>query len=145
MTVRRLDSATGDIVTRGQQFLGGVQEIEQTIRTRLNLFLGEYFRNVTDGTPWYEQILGKFANLSTAEAAIRARIVNTPGVIRLTRFDSDYDVDTRRYNIQAEVLTVFGQASLELTDPFGPSDPGAPPVNPVDEFGIVINEFALVV
>tara|TARA_R110000765_G_scaffold244631_7_gene346873 strand:+ start:5250 stop:5678 length:429 start_codon:yes stop_codon:yes gene_type:complete len=142
MTVRRLD-ANGDLVTQGQQFLNGVQEVEQTVRTRLNLFLGEYFRDVTDGTPWYEQILGKFASLSAAEAALRARIANTPDVIRLTRFDSQFDIQTRKYDVQASILTIYGEGEVRLTDPFGPVDPT--PVVPVIEEQVVINELAVVV
>ncbi|MCX2891714.1 hypothetical protein OO258_26160 [Pseudomonas sp. DCB_BI] len=113
MTVRRLDE-NGDIVTRGQQFLTGREEIAQTILTRLRLYLGEYFRDITDGTPWYEQILGKFVNLSTAEAALRARIANTPGVVRLTKFQADFDNTTRKYTVTAGALTEFGQVEVTL-------------------------------
>lgn len=112
MTVRRLDETTGDIVTSGQQFIGGREEIAQTIKTRLSLFLGEYFRNILDGTPWYEQILGKFTSLDTAEAVLRVRIAATPGVIRLTSFEADFDVDSRIYTVTAGVLTIHGLAEV---------------------------------
>lgn len=108
MTVRRLDDDTGDIVTSGQQFIGGREEIAQTVKTRLALFLGEYFRDITDGTPWYEQILGKFANLNTAESVLRVRISATTGVIRLISFDTDFDIDSRTYSVTAGILTVYG-------------------------------------
>ena len=107
MTVRKLDE-NGDIVTKGQQFIGSKEEISQTVLTRLRLFLGEYFRDVTDGTPWYEQILGKFQSLSSAEAALRARIANTEGVIRLTYFSASFDEASRKYSVAAGILTNFG-------------------------------------
>lgn len=107
MTVRRLGE-DGDIVTQGQQFIQQREEIAQTVLTRLRLFLGEYFRDITDGTPWHEQILGKFASLSTVEAVLRARIANTPGVIRLTSFNADFDLASRRYSFTAGILTEFG-------------------------------------
>ena len=107
MTVRKLDE-NGDIVTQGTQFLTGVEEIEQTIRTRLRLFLGEYFRDISDGTPWFEQILGKGTSMSAREAALRNRILRTPGVVRLTSFSTDFDVDTRKYTVTAGALTTFG-------------------------------------
>ncbi|MNF90896.1 hypothetical protein D3C84_734820 [compost metagenome] len=113
MTVRRLDD-NGDIVTRGQQFITGQSEVAQTVLTRLRLFLGEYFRDITDGTPWYEQILGKFTNLSAAEAALRARIANTPGVIRLISFSTDFDIDNRHYSVTAGILTEFGVEEVTL-------------------------------
>jgi hypothetical protein len=107
MTVRVI-SEDGDIATNGQQFTTGREEVAQTVKTRLRLFLGEYFRNITDGTPWFEQILGKGVNNNTREAALRNRIAQTPGVIRLTYFSADFDVDLRKYSVTAGVLTAEG-------------------------------------
>lgn len=107
MTVRKLDE-NDDIVTNGTIFISGLEEIEQTIRTRLRLFLGEYFRDITDGTPWFEQILGKGASMSAREAALRNRILRSPGVIRLTSFNTDFDLNTRKYSVTVGVLTTFG-------------------------------------
>lgn len=114
MTVRALDES-GDIVTRGTQFIIGRDEIAQTIKTRLALFLGEYFRNIQEGTPWYEQILGKFVSLDTVEAVLRARIANTPGVIRLTSFSTDFDLDARKYSLTAGVLTQYGDLEVNYS------------------------------
>lgn len=108
MTVRCLDN-NGDIVTSGeQQFITGKVEVAQTVQTRLALYLGEYFRDITDGTPWYEQILGKFTSLDTAEAVLRVRIANTPNVVRLTSFSTDFNITSRRYSVTAGILTTYG-------------------------------------
>lgn len=107
MTVRKLDE-NGDIVTRGNSFITGREEIEQTVRTRLRLFLGEYFRDITDGTPWFEQILGKGVSMDAREAALRNRIVRTPGVVRLTSFSTTFDLNTRTYSVTAGALTTYG-------------------------------------
>lgn len=104
MTARKLDE-NGDITWT---FITNNDEIGQTIRTRLRLFLGEYFRDITDGTPWFEQILGKGVSMSAREAALRNRIVRTPGVIRLTYFSTDFDVNTRKYSVTAGALTTYG-------------------------------------
>lgn len=114
MTVRALDE-NGDIATRGVQFIHERDEIAQTIKTRLALFLGEYFRNIKDGTPWYEQILGKFVSLDTVEAVLRARIANTQGVIRLTSFSTDFDLDARKYSLTAGVLTQYGDLEVNYS------------------------------
>ena len=112
MTVRRLDPDTGDIATSGQQFLTGVEEIAQTAETRLRLFLAEFFRDVTDGTPWFEQILGKGSSLDAKEAALKNRILRTEGVIRLTKFSADFDIDTRKYIVTAGILTSIGETDI---------------------------------
>lgn len=108
MTVRRLDE-NGDIVTSGIQFISGRDEIAQTIRTRLRLFLGEYFRDSTDGTPWFRDILGKSSTLTNKDAAIKRRIIQTDGVLQILTYDADYDIDTRQYTVTGSVLTTFGE------------------------------------
>ncbi len=108
MTVRRLDE-NGDIVTSGVQFISEREEIAQTIRTRLRLFLGEYFRNSQDGTPWFQDILGKGSTLTNKDAAIKRRIVQTDGVLQILTYDADYDINTRQYTVTGSVLTTFGE------------------------------------
>lgn len=112
MTVRAIDPVTGDIVTSGTQFISEREEIAQTVATRLRLFLGEYFRDITDGTPWWEQILGKPTSLAAAEAAIKNRIIRTDGVVRLLSFSTDFDLPTRKYTVNCGILTTFGETLL---------------------------------
>ncbi len=115
MTVRRLDS-TGDIATSGEQFITGTDEIAQTVKTRLGLFLGEYFRDITDGTPWFQSILGKGSSVANKEAQLRRRIVRTEGVIRLTKFETDFDVQTRKYTVNVSALTTDGAITLGISN-----------------------------
>lgn len=115
MQVRRLD-ISGDLVTRGKMFLTEREAIAQTVVTRLKLFLGEYFRDVTDGTPWFQQILGKFENLNAVEALLRNRIARTQGVVRLLAFDMDYDLDSRTISIAAQVLTEYGEQEVRFSN-----------------------------
>jgi len=113
MRVRRLDES-GDLVTRGKMFLADREAIAQTVVTRLKLFLGEYFRDVTDGTPWFQQILGKPENLNAVEAILRNRIARTQGVVRLLSFAMQYDLDARALSVQSRVLTTYGEADVRL-------------------------------
>lgn len=114
MTVRRLDD-NGDIVTSGQQFITGTDEISQTIKTRLRLFLGEYFRDITDGTPWFQSILGKGSSVANKEVLLRNRIIQTQGVLKLTKFETDFNINTRTYSVNVSVLTVAGAVTLGLS------------------------------
>lgn len=114
MTVRKLDPITGDIVTSGVQFITEREEIAQTIQTRLKLFLGEYFRDITDGTPWFEFILGKRGTVTQKDIIIKRRIAQTEGVVQVISFNTDYDINLRQYSVNAEVLTTFGQVALSV-------------------------------
>ena len=115
MTVRLLDE-NGDIVTSGVQFTKGKEEIAQTVKTRLRLFKGENFRNITDGTPWWESILGKEGTLTSKEAIIKNRIVRTEGVVRLVTFSTDFNIKTRAYSIVAGILTEQGEIEITVTN-----------------------------
>lgn len=120
MITRRLD-ASGDIVTRGQIFFDEREAIAQTCVTRLRLFLGEYFRDITDGTPWFQSILGKFESLNAVEAILRNRIVRTPGVVRLLSFSLDYDLASRTITVSSFVLTEFGEAEVLFNGAIDPA------------------------
>lgn len=113
MTVRRIDPVTGGIATSGQHFISGIDEIAQTIRTRLELHLGEYFRDITEGTPWFQTILGKEGSLQAKEAAIRNRIIRTPGVVQITYFNADYTPENRTYRVTVEAMTIYGEMKLD--------------------------------
>lgn len=103
MTVRKLTD--GDIVTSGSQFAYDAHDIEQTIQTRLRLWLGEYFRDITDGTPWAERILGKGVSMQTRESAIKRRISNAPGVKEIIKFSTNFDLSSRVYSAHVSVIT----------------------------------------
>lgn len=111
MTVRRLD-ANGDIVTSGVQFITGKEEILQTIRTRLQLFLGEYFRNKNEGTDWFGKVYGKDFPPGQAEAEIKRRIFQTPGVFRVINLTTDIDVATRSLTFSCQVITQEGAITI---------------------------------
>lgn len=112
MTVRALDE-NGDIVTSGTQFISEKKEIAQTVSTRLSLFYGEYFRDITEGTPWMQVILDKATALPTKEGYLQSIILGTEGVERLLQFNTDFDIETREYSVYAAVLTIFGLIEIQ--------------------------------
>ena len=108
MTVRRLDTQAGDIITSGVQFIGDKEEVAQTISTRLRLFLGEYFRDIKDGTAYWEIIFNKNAAPQLRDSEIKRRIVETEGVTQVLTFESNYDINSRNYTVKTEVLSIYG-------------------------------------
>ena len=107
---------TGDIATSGEQFVDSAEEIAQTVRTRLKLFLGEYFRNINDGTPWFQNILGKGQSLDVKDATIKRRVLQTPGVISIFDFNTDFDLQLRTYSVSMGIVTEFGNALITISD-----------------------------
>lgn len=117
MRVRGLDE-NGDLITNGEIWKYDKEAISQTIATRLKLFLGEYFRDISDGVPWFEKengtegILGKGFSLAQVESILRNRIARTEGVVKLLSFNISYDETERKITISTMVLTEFGAEEI---------------------------------
>jgi len=88
--------------------------VAQAISTRLKLWRDEWFVDTSDGTPYTQDVLGK-RQQRTPEAAIKKRILGTPGVTAITAFSSQYDGDTRILRIEATVDTLYGPVSISET------------------------------
>jgi hypothetical protein len=112
MKVRPLD-AIGDY-TLGQPFLSDSPEaVAQIISTRLKLWAGEWFLDSSAGTPYLTQVLGERA-VRNPDAAIKARILSTPGVIAITEYSSTFYRAERFMQIEAQVQTAYGSTPLSI-------------------------------
>ena len=115
MTVRKLEDDK-DIATSGTQFLSDQKEIAQTVATRLRLFMGEYFRDITKGAPWFQDILGKGQSPGVRDAAIKRVVLQTQGVTSVFEFNTDFDLQTREYSVSMGIVTPFGKEIITLSD-----------------------------
>lgn len=81
---------------------------------RLRLWRGEWFLNVTDGTPYREQVLGRNTE-ATRDPVLRYRLLETPGVTELATYDSVLDRDPRKFSVSATLVTAYGAANIATT------------------------------
>lgn len=98
----------GDIRTSGRQFAERRDEVAQSIRARLRMFLGESFVDITQGTPWFQSILGKSAQ-DVAEISIKQRMLTAPGVLQIRKFNFEPDLGRRTLRIDATVIGAQGE------------------------------------
>lgn len=114
MRYRRLDE-DGDMTFGSQQadFLRNTPEtVAQAVLTRLRLWLGEWFIDQSEGTPYQQAVLGKNTRDSVAPA-MRARIIETQGVKSLDAFEFLFDAEERKATINATITTVYGQVVVQ--------------------------------
>jgi hypothetical protein len=117
MRYRKTDSVTGDYVFGHQQndfYRDQPEAVAQAVKTRLALFTGEWFLDVTDGTPWTTQVLDKYTK-DQYDAAIQDRILGTPGVTQLSAYSSSVNTTTRALTVTATIDTQYGSADLTAT------------------------------
>lgn len=112
----RMLSPSGDYVFgsgSGEFLVNTPQAVGQAVLTRLRLWQGEWFLDLTEGTPYTQQILG-FTSQSARDQAIQARILGTPGVTELVAYSSTLSPG-RQLTISATLNTIYGQTALTLT------------------------------
>lgn len=116
MRYRKLD-ANGDYVFGHQQadfYRDQAEAVAQAVKTRLGMTLGEWFLDVTDGTPWNTEVLGKYTK-DQYDGAIRDRILGTEGVTEITSYASTPNTQTRTLVVTATIITQYGQTTLTAT------------------------------
>jgi hypothetical protein len=91
--------------------------IAQAIKTRLLLFYGEWWEDITDGVPMWQKIFGQ--RIKDKSIIDRILVDNIQGlklpapdnryaVTRVDNVSSTYNSDTREYSFTCSVNTVYG-------------------------------------
>ena len=93
--------------------------VAQMVLTRLRLFKGEWWENLKDGTPMFnDEVVGGAGGVNgvAAKAAlIRARIAGTPYVTGLLNENFSYDSVSRKMNYSCTVITQFGSVTVTVS------------------------------
>lgn len=114
MLYRRLDPQ-GDMQFgqgRGDFLKDTPDTVAQAVVTRLRLLVGEWFLDLQEGTPWRPAVLGKHTQ-DTYDAAIRTRILDTQGVVKIAAYESRFNPDTRTLSVSVRIDTVYGPTRIE--------------------------------
>jgi hypothetical protein len=87
--------------------------VAQAVQTRLGLWVGEWFLNLDEGTPWATQVLGVRTG-GIRDAAIRQRILGTPYVLSIDNYASSLDVSTATFSVSCSLHTAFGAIAIGM-------------------------------
>jgi hypothetical protein len=88
--------------------IDNAERVAQQIKVTLLAFLGEWFLDVSWGTPYLEYILIKSARRGVIESVLRARITAVPDVRRVTSLTLQMDTVLRRLQVTFEADTRLG-------------------------------------
>ena len=114
MRVRAL-SPTGDMTFgQGQSnfLINSPAAVAQNIRTRLGLWVGQWFLDQTTGMPWLQYVLGAHT-VPFYDAAIRDNILGAPGVIGFQSYSSTLGTATRALTLDNPVVnSQYGTVTL---------------------------------
>lgn len=121
ITVRRIDPVTFEPqYGNGQNdFISDLAAVVQIINTRLRLFQGEWFLDLSDGLPMFRinpatgAILGASGNINSIQTIvdlISSRISQSPYVTAITSVNASYL--NRKLSYSAVVQTTFGTVTV---------------------------------
>jgi hypothetical protein len=130
-------SPTGDFQFGAAQadfLIDSPAAVAQAVQTSLRLWLGEWYLNVNDGTPYPESIIG-YHSKDDADTAIQAVILgvaviisstNVPngfspgqsvaGVNGIVNFQSEIDPASRAYSASCVLNTIYGPTPYEISN-----------------------------
>ena len=110
MIGRALDSNNDLILEKGNfKTVEEGAEVVQHVRTRLLFYIGEWFLDITAGTPWFEQVFVKPADLANVESIIKTRILRTTDVLKLNEFAMLFEtVNKRELTVSFTAETIYG-------------------------------------
>lgn len=112
MRYRALDEAGDFSLGNGHAYIEGAAAVQQAILTRLRLLIYEWWEDIEDGVPYWQQIIAH-RDVAAAEQIIRDRIQQTPHVLSILSFDPIWDNENRRLIIRAAIQSEYGAFSID--------------------------------
>lgn len=112
--VRRLDNNWDPVFGNGQNnYLTDVNAVMQIIKSRLQLWLAEWWEDQADGLSMIQKILGSTRKDKTLiDRLIQKRIMGTKYVTGIASFQSSFSSATRGYSCTVTVYTQFGAITV---------------------------------
>lgn len=107
-------SGSGDYTIGQPWYVDVPQAVGQAVLTRLRLWLGEWFVDITDGTAYPTGVLGERYG-KNPDAVIKRRILGTFGVQSLISYSSQFDGQKRVLTVNAMVQTIFSVTPIQVS------------------------------
>jgi hypothetical protein len=121
MRYRKLDPSDDFSFGHGQAdfHINTPDAVGQAIKTRLELYTGEWFLDLSEGMPWggfplndavvaRGAVLGSHTQL-TRDIALKTRVLGTQGVQSISNYGSSTDTTTRAWSASMTVDTIYGE------------------------------------
>lgn len=115
MTDIVLDNANNDITIENSDFKlfeqGDNALIAQRLEIKLRVLKGEWFRDINNGMPYYQEILNEANNSSIADTYIKKTIVDDPDILSISYYQSQRKIDSDNiFKVTFEAILLSGIA-----------------------------------
>lgn len=105
-----ISDSTGDLVLENGDltFVENADCVKQFVIQRLKLFAGEWFLDISQGVPWFSDILKKNPDIIVVDALLKEAILDTPGVVELMSFEFEFNSAQRTLTVSTEIRSQDG-------------------------------------
>ena len=105
-----MDIGTNDIVLQGGDviMIDNAERVAQQIAITLRFWSGEWFLNITEGTPYLEYILVKQPNMAHIRQILTEQIQSVEGVKAVTDMELTFDQRERSLLVEYTADTDYG-------------------------------------
>lgn len=108
-----LDTSTGDLV-----LLSDVDAVRQDVDIRLQFFRGEWFLNLDEGIPYYEEVLVKNPKLGAIKSIFIDAILSTPLVSAVNDLVLEYDAVLRTLAVTCSLTVDVSIVPIDYSKTF---------------------------
>lgn len=111
----KLDT-NGDLAIENTRLvlIQGADEVRQMLQTRLLTVRGEWFLNLLEGVPYYEDFFKKQVNINIITSVLKKHIRETRGVLKLLEFNIDSITSDRLFSVNFSVQSQDGNISTGI-------------------------------
>lgn len=102
------------IIDGGLQYVTGIDEIAQKTKDVLTRSEGDWFLDLDQGLPFFQEIFRKAQSLSYIENIYLDTIGSIPGIIDIVQFRIDFEPATRVADITFKATTSDGVLNFNL-------------------------------
>lgn len=110
-----VEQTTNDLIFEEFDFFlfDGLDQIIQNLSIRLKFILGEWFLDITQGIPYFEQFFKKAPNLIQIDTILKEEIATTRGIAELVSFETNFNPRTRTFFVKFHARADGGEEILK--------------------------------
>jgi len=90
------------------------EDLKQRTKVKLFNFYNDWFYDLDEGIPYFDEVLKKNPNPIIVEGLIKSTILDDKEIVRLNTFEFDLDSQKRTLNLNFEALTQSGSVRQNL-------------------------------
>ncbi len=118
MRYRRIDNGDYVMGNGKYDFVTDLDAFVQAVKTKLLLYQGEWWEDLTEGLPFFQEVAGQFIKNDEDKDLITQiylnRVSEVQGFRSVIDYTADFENEKRQYSLSANVDTNYGIAELEV-------------------------------